>query len=148
MEKVAQTVFVSLCVLWLEELLLEPFTNYRFLSYGHVQIPGQQDDEMYEETMEAMNIMGFTEEERNGIRDRPDWIGVFFSYTATAFSSTVKNCLFQISWRFAPQSCSWETLSSRKRGTRSRPPCLIIPVRHENFKATFSRFTDLFIKFT
>lgn len=77
MEKVAQTVFVSLCVLWLEELLLEPFTNYRFLSYGHVQIPGQQDDEMYEETMEAMNIMGFTEEERIGIRDRPDWIGVF-----------------------------------------------------------------------
>eukprot|EP00064_Thunnus_orientalis_P007044 superscaffoldBa00000761_g7063 len=47
-----------------EELLLEPFTSYRFLSAGHVQIPGQQDDEMYEETMEAMNIMGFTEEER------------------------------------------------------------------------------------
>uniref|UniRef100_A0A7N8XIM6 Myosin heavy chain 11 n=1 Tax=Mastacembelus armatus TaxID=205130 RepID=A0A7N8XIM6_9TELE len=47
-----------------EELLLEPFSNYRFLSAGHVQIPGQQDDEMYEETMEAMNIMGFTDEER------------------------------------------------------------------------------------
>ncbi|KAG7214533.1 hypothetical protein INR49_023048 [Caranx melampygus] len=47
-----------------EELLLEPFSNYRFLSAGHVQIPGQQDDEMYEETMEAMNIMGITDEER------------------------------------------------------------------------------------
>uniref|UniRef100_A0A669DIS5 Myosin, heavy chain 11a, smooth muscle n=1 Tax=Oreochromis niloticus TaxID=8128 RepID=A0A669DIS5_ORENI len=47
-----------------EELLLEPFSNYRFLSAGHVQIAGQQDDEMYEETMEAMNIMGITEEER------------------------------------------------------------------------------------
>uniref|UniRef100_A0A3B5ALM5 Myosin heavy chain 11 n=1 Tax=Stegastes partitus TaxID=144197 RepID=A0A3B5ALM5_9TELE len=47
-----------------EELLLEPFSNYRFLSAGHVQITGQQDDELYEETMEAMNIMGFTEEER------------------------------------------------------------------------------------
>uniref|UniRef100_A0A3B3ZXF5 Uncharacterized protein n=1 Tax=Periophthalmus magnuspinnatus TaxID=409849 RepID=A0A3B3ZXF5_9GOBI len=47
-----------------EELLLEPFSNYRFLSAGHVQIPGQQDDEMYEETMEAMDIMGFTDEER------------------------------------------------------------------------------------
>nr|XP_020451645.1 myosin-11 isoform X2 [Monopterus albus] len=47
-----------------EELLLEPFSNYRFLSCGHVQIPGQQDDEMYEETMEAMRIMGFTDEER------------------------------------------------------------------------------------
>lgn len=52
-----------------EELLLEPFSNYHFLSSGHVQIPGQQDDEMYEETMEAMNIMGLTEEERIGISD-------------------------------------------------------------------------------
>uniref|UniRef100_A0A8C6TJ88 Myosin, heavy chain 11a, smooth muscle n=1 Tax=Neogobius melanostomus TaxID=47308 RepID=A0A8C6TJ88_9GOBI len=47
-----------------EELLLEPFGNYRFLSAGHVQITGQQDDEMYEETMEAMNIMGISEEDR------------------------------------------------------------------------------------
>uniref|UniRef100_A0A3B3XH09 Myosin, heavy chain 11a, smooth muscle n=1 Tax=Poecilia mexicana TaxID=48701 RepID=A0A3B3XH09_9TELE len=50
-----------------EDLLLEPFSNYRFLSAGHVQISGQQDDELYEETMEAMNIMGFTEEERTDI---------------------------------------------------------------------------------
>lgn len=50
-----------------EDLLLEPFSNYRFLSSGHVQISGQQDDELFEETMEAMNIMGFTEEERTGI---------------------------------------------------------------------------------
>ncbi|XP_054460247.1 myosin-11a isoform X2 [Anoplopoma fimbria] len=47
-----------------EELLLESFSNYRFLSAAHVQITGQQDDEMYEETMEAMKIMGFTDEER------------------------------------------------------------------------------------
>uniref|UniRef100_H2TRH2 Myosin, heavy chain 11a, smooth muscle n=1 Tax=Takifugu rubripes TaxID=31033 RepID=H2TRH2_TAKRU len=50
-----------------EELLLEPFSNYRFLSDGHVQITGQEDDELYDETMEAMNIMGFSEEERNDI---------------------------------------------------------------------------------
>lgn len=54
------------CVPSSEELLLEPFSNYRFLSDGHVQITGQQDDELYDETMEAMNIMGFSEEERNG----------------------------------------------------------------------------------
>lgn len=54
------------CITSSEELLLEPFSNYRFLSDGHVQITGQQDDELYEETMEAMNIMGFSEEERNG----------------------------------------------------------------------------------
>uniref|UniRef100_A0A7N9B1B1 Myosin heavy chain 11 n=1 Tax=Mastacembelus armatus TaxID=205130 RepID=A0A7N9B1B1_9TELE len=58
-----------------EELLLEPFSNYRFLSAGHVQIPGQQDDEMYEETMEAMNIMGFTDEERIGISDNVMQLG-------------------------------------------------------------------------
>lgn len=59
----------SLCLFFSEELLLEPFSNYRFLSAGHVQIPAQQDDEMYDETMEAMNIMGFTDEERIGTRD-------------------------------------------------------------------------------
>ncbi|KAL1005872.1 hypothetical protein UPYG_G00065020 [Umbra pygmaea] len=50
-----------------EELLLENFSSYRFLMAGHVQIQGQQDDDMYEETMEAMNIMGLSEEERTGI---------------------------------------------------------------------------------
>lgn len=49
-----------------EELLLENFNNYRFLVAGHVQITGTQDDEMYDETMEAMNIMGFSDEERTG----------------------------------------------------------------------------------
>lgn len=51
-----------------EELLLENFNKYRFLSSGHVQVPGNQDDEMYDETMEAMDIMGFTVEERTGIK--------------------------------------------------------------------------------
>ncbi|XP_030636884.1 myosin-11a isoform X1 [Chanos chanos] len=50
-----------------EELLLENFTNYRFLSNGNVQIAGSQDDDMYEETMEAMTIMGFTDEEKAGV---------------------------------------------------------------------------------
>uniref|UniRef100_A0A671R4A9 Myosin, heavy chain 11a, smooth muscle n=1 Tax=Sinocyclocheilus anshuiensis TaxID=1608454 RepID=A0A671R4A9_9TELE len=50
-----------------EELLLENFNNYHFLSAGHVQITGNQDDEMYEETMEAMDIMGFTVEERTDV---------------------------------------------------------------------------------
>lgn len=62
-----------MCVFFFsEELLLEPFSNYRFLSSGHVQLPGSSDDEMYEETMEAMSIMGLTEEERTGISDNSD----------------------------------------------------------------------------
>jgi len=33
-----------------------------------VEIPGQQDDEVFDETLEAMDIMGFTEEERLGTK--------------------------------------------------------------------------------
>uniref|UniRef100_A0A8C8A6I2 Myosin heavy chain 11 n=1 Tax=Otus sunia TaxID=257818 RepID=A0A8C8A6I2_9STRI len=49
------------------DLLLEGFGNYTFLSNGHVPIPAQQDDEMFQETLEAMTIMGFTEEEQIAI---------------------------------------------------------------------------------
>uniref|UniRef100_A0A8C9VZG2 Myosin-9 n=1 Tax=Scleropages formosus TaxID=113540 RepID=A0A8C9VZG2_SCLFO len=35
------------------ELCLEGFSNYRFLSNGHVTIPGQQDKDLYVETMET-----------------------------------------------------------------------------------------------
>nr|3DTP_A Chain A, Myosin-11,Myosin-7 [Gallus gallus] len=49
------------------DLLLEGFNNYTFLSNGHVPIPAQQDDEMFQETLEAMTIMGFTEEEQTSI---------------------------------------------------------------------------------
>lgn len=54
-----------MCVL--EDLLLEGFGSYRFLVAGHVEIPGQEDDVLFEETLEAMGIMGFNEEERIGI---------------------------------------------------------------------------------
>ncbi|NXY88222.1 MYH11 protein, partial [Alcedo cyanopectus] len=49
------------------DLLLEGFNNYTFLSNGHVPIPAQQDDEMFQETLEAMKIMGFNEEEQIAI---------------------------------------------------------------------------------
>ena len=50
------------------DLLLEPYNKYRFLSNGHVTIPGQQDKDMFQETMEAMRIMGIPEEEQMGTR--------------------------------------------------------------------------------
>ncbi|XP_041433455.1 myosin-11 isoform X1 [Xenopus laevis] len=49
---------------WREELLLEGFGNYTFLSYGYVPVPAQDDGDMFQETLEAMGIMGFTEEEQ------------------------------------------------------------------------------------
>ncbi|NWS68293.1 MYH9 protein, partial [Crotophaga sulcirostris] len=49
------------------DLLLEPYDKYRFLSNGHVTIPGQQDKDMFQETMEAMKIMGIPDEEQIGL---------------------------------------------------------------------------------
>ncbi|XP_056608311.1 myosin-9 isoform X1 [Triplophysa dalaica] len=49
------------------ELCLESYNNYRFLSNGNVTIPGQQDRDLYMETMESMRIMGFSEEEMTGL---------------------------------------------------------------------------------
>ncbi|XP_053310096.1 myosin-10 isoform X1 [Spea bombifrons] len=47
----------------LADLLLEGFSNYKFISNGYVPIPGQQDKDNFQETMEAMHIMGFSHEE-------------------------------------------------------------------------------------
>ncbi|XP_076027273.1 myosin-9-like [Genypterus blacodes] len=49
------------------ELCLEDYSNYRFLSNGNVTIPGQQDTELFAETMEAFKIMSVPEEERVGL---------------------------------------------------------------------------------
>ncbi|KAI4896321.1 hypothetical protein NFI96_020537, partial [Prochilodus magdalenae] len=49
------------------ELCLEGYSKYRFLSNGNVTIPGQQDKDMFSDTMEAMRIMGFSEEEQIGL---------------------------------------------------------------------------------
>ncbi|XP_056605677.1 myosin-10 isoform X1 [Triplophysa dalaica] len=45
------------------DLLLEGFNSYRFLSNGNIPIPGQQDKDNFQETMDAMHIMSFTHEE-------------------------------------------------------------------------------------
>ncbi|XP_030582468.1 myosin-9a isoform X2 [Archocentrus centrarchus] len=49
------------------ELCLEDYSKYRFLSNGRVTIPGQQDKDMFTETMEAFNIMGVPDEEITGL---------------------------------------------------------------------------------
>ncbi|XP_023647743.1 myosin-9-like [Paramormyrops kingsleyae] len=49
------------------ELCLENYSNYRFLSNGNVTIPGQQDKDLFLETMEAMKIMSIPEDEQIGL---------------------------------------------------------------------------------
>uniref|UniRef100_A0A4W4HT87 Myosin-9 n=1 Tax=Electrophorus electricus TaxID=8005 RepID=A0A4W4HT87_ELEEL len=51
-----------------DKLCLEGYSKYRFLSNGNVTIPGQQDKDMYTDTLEAMRIMGFSEDEQIGTR--------------------------------------------------------------------------------
>uniref|UniRef100_UPI00358E3D65 myosin-10-like isoform X3 n=1 Tax=Myxine glutinosa TaxID=7769 RepID=UPI00358E3D65 len=46
------------------ELLVENFNSYRFLSNGCIPIPGQKDKDNFQETMESMSIMGFSQEEQ------------------------------------------------------------------------------------
>ncbi|XP_048476248.1 myosin-10-like [Rhincodon typus] len=45
------------------DLLLEPLQNYKFLSNGYIPIAGQQDKDNFHETLEAMTIMGFSQDE-------------------------------------------------------------------------------------
>lgn len=45
------------------DLLLEGFNSYRFLSNGNIPIPGQQDKDNFQETLDAMHIMSFSHEE-------------------------------------------------------------------------------------
>ncbi|XP_062387896.1 myosin-9 isoform X2 [Sardina pilchardus] len=49
------------------ELCLEGYNNYRFLSNGNVTIPGQHDKDIFNDTMEAMRIMGIPEDEQIGL---------------------------------------------------------------------------------
>lgn len=58
---------------------MEGFGNYRFLVAGHVEVPGQDDGKMFHETLEAMEIMGFTEDERIGKGSR-DLYSIFLSF--------------------------------------------------------------------
>ncbi|CAL8332120.1 unnamed protein product [Lota lota] len=49
------------------EICLEDYSKYRFLSNGNVTIPGQQDQDLFNETMEAFEIMSIPEDERTGL---------------------------------------------------------------------------------
>lgn len=68
--------FISL----LDELLLENYNNYRFLSNGNITIPGQQDKDLFMETLEAMKIMSIPEDEQIGQEQKLSIIGAIYVY--------------------------------------------------------------------
>lgn len=59
--------FIKFVLYSTAELCLEDYKKYRFLSNGNVTIPGQQDKDLFVETIEAFRIMGISEEEQTGI---------------------------------------------------------------------------------
>ena len=73
---------------------MEGFGSYRFLVAGHVEVPGQDDGEMFHETLQAMEIMGFTEDERIGKGARDLLLSIFLSFHPFSLSLCV--CLFNI----------------------------------------------------
>lgn len=63
-------VLLYLTYLLSDELLLENYNNYRFLSNGNITIPGQQDKDLFMETLEAMRIMSIPEDEQIGKKEK------------------------------------------------------------------------------
>lgn len=49
-----------------EEFLLDDVRGYRYLSQGHVPVPGMDDADLYRQLIDAMNIMGIPNDEQNG----------------------------------------------------------------------------------
>jgi myosin protein heavy chain len=50
-----------------KEILIEDIKNYKYLTYGNVPCAGQDDNEIYRQLVEAMDIMGFSKDEQTSI---------------------------------------------------------------------------------
>ena len=49
-----------------KEFILEDPKSYKFLSNGNLPVPGVNDSQEFQDTVEAMNIMGMSDEEQSG----------------------------------------------------------------------------------
>lgn len=49
-----------------KEFILDDAKTYKFLSNGNLPVPGVNDSQEFEDTREAMNIMGMPDEEQSG----------------------------------------------------------------------------------
>lgn len=48
------------------EFILDDPKSYKFLSNGNLPVPGVNDSQEFQDTIEAMNIMGMSDEEQSG----------------------------------------------------------------------------------
>lgn len=49
-----------------DDYFYQSFDQYKFLTNGNLSVPGINDIQEYEDTVEAMNIMGMSDEEKSG----------------------------------------------------------------------------------
>ena len=49
-----------------KEFLVQDAKTYKFLSNGNLPVPGVNDGQEFEDTCEAMTIMGISEDEQSG----------------------------------------------------------------------------------
>ncbi len=49
-----------------KEFLVQDAKTYKFLSNGNLPVPGVNDAQEFQDTREAMNIMGMSEDEQSG----------------------------------------------------------------------------------
>ena len=53
-----------------KDFLLDDPKSYKFLSNGNLPVPGVNDSQEFQDTIEAMNIMGMSDEEQSGEEGR------------------------------------------------------------------------------
>ena len=71
------------------EFLLEDVKSYRYLTHGNVSVAGQDDGELYRQLIEAMDIMGFTKDEQDGMLFHIFFF--FFFYSTLTWSVAIHN---------------------------------------------------------
>lgn len=50
-----------------EKLLLTDAQSHSYLSHGMIEVPGLDEKQAFQETTEAMSIMGITDEDQQGV---------------------------------------------------------------------------------
>ena len=49
-----------------EEYLFEDIKNYKYLTNGSLQLAGQDEKELYNQLIEALDVMGLSKDEKSG----------------------------------------------------------------------------------
>lgn len=58
--------FQSIAFIQTEEYLFEDVKNYKYLTNGSLQLAGQDEKELYNQLIEALDVMGLSKEEKSG----------------------------------------------------------------------------------